>query len=126
MDLYSHGLSVLMQILDDVSWKLLDTLIGDISINRDEVEVRFSLKNFVNGVENIVNIKIRLDNQSQHDCLIINDKRYAFETPIQTLRKKPERFLIDRFLLRRRDYIYDYFDEFYSKVFSNGFSSGLE
>ena len=34
--------------------------------------------------------------------------------------------MIERFVLSRRDYIYDYFDEFYSMVFSNGFSQLMD
>ena len=124
--MYSHGLSVLMQILYDVGWNLIDARINDVSFNRNDLEVCFGLTNVVNGVENIVDINICLDNQAQHDFVIINEKRYAFETPIQSMRKRPARFMIERFVLSRRDYIYDYFDEFYSMVFSNGFSQLMD
>ena len=73
MDLYSHGLSVLMQILYDVGWNLIDARINDVSFNRNDLEVCFGLTNVVNGVENIVDINICLDNQAQHDFVIINE-----------------------------------------------------
>ena len=126
MDLYSHGLSVLMQILEDVDWKLADVQLGQITFNRNKRRSVIWFKNVINDVAYVVDLNICLDNQAQNDSIGIDNKRYSFETPIQSMRKSPIRFMIDRFLLSRRDYIYDYFDEFYTKVFSNDFSELMD
>ena len=126
MDLYSHGLAVLMQVLFDVVWNLTNLQIEEIEPNITKGEVSFKLINYDKEGNESIELKIRLDNKINFDRIKVDDDVYAFTTPVHSIRRSAITFLINRFIYRRRDYIYDYFDEFYKNVFSNSFSELMD